>query len=165
MTTEESKVTEEEPQSTEERIGALEEVVTELIDRVEDIVKTIETVKKTAVTKPKGKFGGKRQRTPMKDVETGDIYISKAAVGKQFADKVGLEATNTFAWYTVEKQVRMKDGSPRFVEASPEEAAKAIADYDAQMAKEVAEANAKLEAEEAAKTEAAKKASESSKKK
>ncbi len=132
----------------ENRVEALEEVVNELIDKIEEVVKGYEALKKSGVGKPKGKFGGKRGRVPTKDLQTGVIYISKAAVGKEFAAEVGMSPADTFAWYTVEKTLKLKDGtSPRFVEAGEEEGAKAVAEYEAQLAKEVAKANAKLEAE------------------
>lgn len=150
-------VPEPEPEQTpEDRLKSLEDVVFELIDKVEEVTKSIESLKKTAVTKPKGKFGGKRTRTPMKDLKTGDLYISKAAVGKKYAAEVGKDPLDTFAWYTVEKQLRMEDLSARFVEAGEEDAAKVIAQHDAQVAKEVAEANARLEKERADEAKAGK---------
>jgi len=149
---------EEVPASIEERISAIEGVVMELIDKVEAIVKSVEDVKKTAVTKPKGLFGGKRKPTPTKDLKTGTVYASKAAVGKSLATEAGADPLDTMAYYTVIKNLKMSDGSDRFVDASEEEGAKALAEKKAQIEKEVAEANARIAAEEAAKAKAAKEA-------
>ncbi len=161
MTNPEKKTTEETeevPASPEERISALEGVVMELIDKVEAGVKALEEVKKTAVTKPKGLFGGKRKPTPTKDLKTGIVYASKAAVGKSLATEAGADPLDTMAYYTVIKNLKMPDGADRFVNASEEEGAKALAEKKAQIEKEVAESNARIAAEEAAKTAAATKA-------
>jgi hypothetical protein len=148
---------EQEVQATpEERIAALESVVMELIDKVEANTKAVENVKKTAVTKPKGLFGGKRTPTPTKDLKTGKVYESKAAVGKAFAAEAGADPLNTMAYYTVMTKLKMPDQTDRFVDANAEEAAKALADKDARIAKEVEESNAKIAADEAAKAAAAK---------
>ncbi len=145
---------EEVPASDTERIIALESVVMELIDKVEAAVKSVEEVKKTAVTKPKGLFGGKRTPTPTKDLKTGIIYASKAAMGKALAAEAGADPLDTMAYYTVIKNLKMADGGDRFANASDEEGAKALADKKAQIEKEVAESNLRLEAEAKAKAAA-----------
>ncbi len=161
MTTENENKTPEEvevPASDSERIGALESVVMELIDKVEAMTKLVEEVKKTAVTKPKGLFGGKRQPTPTKDLKTGTVYPSKAALGKALAAEAGADPLDTMAYYTVIKNLKMADNSDRFANASEEEGAKALAEKKAQIAADVAEANVRLEkeaAEKAAKEKAA----------
>lgn len=140
----------EKPKTAEEKIKALEDVVFELIGKVEDLTKTLTTVQKTAVTKPKGLFGGKRAQSPMKDLKTGEIYPSKAALGKNLAEEAGADPKDTFAYYKVISVLKMADGKDRFVPASSEEAAKAIADQKAKLEAEVAERNKQLEAEAAA---------------
>lgn len=138
------------PKTLDERMDAVESVMLELIDRVEKLTQSTEAFKKTAVTKPKGLFGGKREPTPMKDMKTGTVYPSKAAVGKQFATEAGADPKDTMAYYTVLKTLKMPDSTDRFVVANAEEAAKARADYKAAIEVQVAETNKKLEAEAAA---------------
>jgi len=135
----------------DQRLEAIEGVVFELIDRVEKLTKEYEGFKKQAVTKPKGLFGGKRTPTPMKDLKTGKVYPSKAAVGKSFGTEAGGDPLNTMVYYTVMKVLKMPDGADRFVEASEDEAAKSRAEYQKQIEVQVAEANARLEAEAEAK--------------
>lgn len=146
------------PKTAEERIEAIEGVVFELIDRVEKLTKSTDDFKKQAVTKPKGLFGGKRTPSPMKDLKTGKVYPSKAAVGKNFATEAGGDPLNTMVYYTVMKVLKMPDGTDRFVEATEEEGIAARAEYQAQIEKEVAEANARLAADEEAKAKAEKEA-------
>jgi len=136
----------------EERVDALEDVTAELIGMMEGFAKDVAAAQKAAAaaSKAKGLFGGKREQTPTKDLMTGKVYISKAAVGKAFASEVGLEPTNHFAWYRVYSQLRMKDNSPRFADASVEEAEKIRAEVKAEMEKLEREAMAKMEAEEKA---------------
>ena len=152
-----------------QKISVLEGVVGELLDRVESLVKEVASVKKTATTAAtaapvkKGLFGGHRQQTPMKDLLTGIVYISKAAVGKAFAAEIGEDPANTFVWYKVFTKLRMPkdnkaglaEGSERFVAATEDEATKVRADVAAQAEKERAEAQALLDAEEAKKAAAA----------
>lgn len=145
----------ETPKTSEERIKALEDVVFELIGKFEEFTKEFKGFSKQVVTKPKGLFGGKREATPQKDLKTGTVYPSKAAVGKNFAAEAGADPADTMAWYTVLKVLKMPDGVDRFVDASPEEAAKSRAEYKAKIEAEVAEKNRQLEAEEAKKTAAA----------
>ena len=135
------------PVTLSERVTNLEDVLTELLDKFEEQAKAVETLKKTTVSKPKGKFGGNRTRTPIKDLKTGKLYVSKAQAGKVFASEVGMEPSNTFAWYTVEKQIRMDDNSPRFVMASPEESAKIVTEYDADQQAMVDQAIKELQAQ------------------
>lgn len=153
-----------EERTPEARLEAIEGVVFELIDRVEKLTTAFEGLKKQAVTKPKGLFGGKRTPSPMKDLKTGTVYPSKAAVGKSFAVEAGADQLDTMAYYTVMKVLKMPDGSDRFIEASAEEAAKARQEYQAQVEAQVAEMNAKLQAEQEAAAKAAP-ASEQPKKK
>ena len=143
------------PRTSEQRLDAIENVVFELIDRVEKLTKEYEGFKKQAVTKPKGLFGGKRTPSPMKDLKTGIVHPSKAAVGKIFAVEAGGDPADTMVFYTVMKVLKMPDGSDRFIEASEEEGKKARADYQAKIDAEVAEMNKKLEAEQAAAAKAA----------
>lgn len=145
------------PQTIEERMEAVESVVMELITKVEELAKNFEGFKKTAITKPKGLFGGKRTPSPMKDLKTGKVYPSKAAVGKAFAAEAGGDPLDTMVYYTVIKTLKMPDGADRFVEAPAEEAAKAREEYQKQVQAEVDRRNAELDAE-AAKTQAEKKA-------
>lgn len=146
----EAEIKEEAPRTNEQRIEALEDVMIELIDKVESLAKDFGGFKKQAVTKPKGLFGGKRTPTPMKDLKTGIVYPSKAAVGKAFGAEAGGDPGNTMVYYTVMKVLKMADGSDRFVPASEEEGVKAREDYKAQVQAEVDAANARLEAEQAA---------------
>lgn len=145
----------ETPRTPEQRLDAIESVLMEVIDKVEKLSTTVTTVQKTAVTKPKGLFGGKRTPTPMKDIKTGLVHASKAALGKALAAEAGADPADTMAYYTVIKVLKMPDGTDRFTPASPEEAAKARAEYDAKVKKTVDEMNAKLEAEREAATKAA----------
>jgi len=145
----------ETPKTIEQRMDTLESVMFELIDKVEDIAKQVTGVKKQTGTKAKGLFGGKRTPVPMKDLKTGKVYPSRAAVGKAFAVEAGGDQFNTMVYYTVVKVLKMPDGSDRFVPASPEEGAKARAEAQAKLEVEVAAANARLEAEQAAKDKAA----------
>lgn len=149
----EAEVAEE--RTVDQRLDAIEGVVFELIDRVEKLTQAFEGLKKQAVTKPKGLFGGKRTPSPMKDLKTGKVYPSKAAVGKNFAVEAGADQLDTMAYYTVMKVLKMPDGTDRFVEASADEGAKARAEYQAKIDAEVAESNAKLQAEQEAEAKAA----------
>ncbi len=146
------------PASPEDRLDALEGVVFELIGKVEEVVKEIAGVKKSTVQKAKGLFGGKREPSPMKDLKTGTVYPSKASLGKNLAVEANADPLSTMAYYVVIKNLKMPDGTDRFVEASPEEGAKALADKKAQIEKEVAEANKRLEKEAAEKAAAEAKA-------
>ena len=141
--------------SPEERLEAIEGVVFELIDRVEKLANGFEGFKKQAVTKPKGLFGGKRTPTPMKDLKTGIVYPSKAAVGKNLGAEAGADPLDTMAYYTVIKVLKMPDGADRFVEASAEESAKSRAEFQAKIEADVAESNARLQAETEAEAKAA----------
>jgi hypothetical protein len=128
-------------------MDALEGVVFELIDRTENLTKGFEGFKKQAVTKPKGLFGGKRAPTPMKDLKTGAVYPSKAALGKWLGAEAGGDPLDTMVYYTVIKVLKMPDGADRFVEASVEEGTKARAEAQRKIDEDVARRNAELEAE------------------
>lgn len=126
----------------EETVGALATAVTSLQKDVDDIKKA---PKATGTAVKKGLFGGKREKQAIKDSKTGKIYVSKSAVGKLLAGEADTTADDHFAWYKL-----MAKFPDRFVTASPEEATKAQAVEDARIAKEVEEANKKLQAEAAA---------------
>lgn len=157
-------------ESNSAQIENINAVLGDVIDKLAEMTKAITETKAVATTaaaagkKTTGLFGGKRKQTPMKDLLTGDIYISKAAVGKKFATEVGKEPTDTFAWYTVMNKLKMpksdKAGAPaensdRFVAASDAEAAAVKAKVAAQAEVERAETQKRLDAEEAAKNKAA----------
>lgn len=138
------------PKTVDQRVEALEGVIMELIGTVEELAKSQSTLAKTAVTKPKGLFGGKRTPTPMKDLKTGNVYPSMAAVGKALATEAGADPLDTMAYYTVIRVLKMPDGTDRFVKASEEEGAAARAEQQKKIDAEVAEMNKKLQEEEAA---------------
>ena len=146
----EAEVPGTEERTPEDRLEAIEGVVFELIDRVEKLTKEYEGFKKQAVTKPKGLFGGKRTPTPMKDLKTGQVYPSKAAVGKNFGAEAGGDPLDTMVYYTVMKVLKMPDGTDRFVEATAEEGTKAREEYQKKIEADVAEMNLKLQAEQEA---------------
>jgi len=134
------------------RVEVLEETVLELIDKVEEQGKTIAGLEKTVVKKSTGLFGGKREKTAIKDSETGKIYPSKASVGKALATLIeGGDPGDHFMWYKLQAKFPQS-----FVVASTEEAEKVWADEKARQETEVAEANARLEAERKAKETAEK---------
>ena len=124
------------------RLESLEEVVLELAEKVNNLTNEVSQLKKTAVKKPAGLFGGKREKVAIKDTKTGKVYVSKSAVGKALAPEADTDAEDHFAWYKL--QAKFPD---RFVEASAEEKAKADAEEAARIAKEVEEANKRLQAE------------------
>lgn len=126
------------------RLDTIEETVTELIDTISGLAERLDKVEKTTVKKKAGLFGGKRERVAIKDVKTGVIYVSKAAVGKALATEADTTAEDHFAWYKL--QAKFPD---RFVEASDEEKAKAEEVEKAEVAKWKAEHDAELAAEAA----------------
>jgi len=128
------------------RIEALEETVLQLADKVEEITKVMATLSKTTVKKSAGLFGGKRERVAIKDTTTGEIYVSKAAVGKALAKEADTTPEDHFAWYKL-----MGKFPDRFVDATAVEKAKVEKEDADRIAKEVDEANIKLAQEEAAK--------------
>jgi len=125
---------------------AVEEVVVSLIDKVEELTKKIESLEKTSVKKSAGLFGGKREKTAIKDTKTGKIYPSKASVGKNLAKEFNLDINDNFAWYKIISQA-----PERFIPAGEEEAKAVWAEQEAQLQKSVEEENKKIAAEEAAK--------------
>ncbi len=127
------------------KIDQLEDSILELIDMVGGVVERVDKLEKTAVKKSTGLFGGKRGRTAIKDATTGVVYISKSAVGKALAGEADADPLDHFAWYKL--QAKFPD---RFVEASEVEKTKVEAEEKARVEKEVAEANAKIAAEEKA---------------
>ncbi len=127
------------------KVDQLEESLLELIDMVSGVVERMDKLEKTTLTKPKGLFGGKRGRIAIKDTTTGTVYVSKAAVGKALAKEADTDPLDHFAWYKL--QAKFPD---RFVDASEEEKTKVEAEEKARVEKEVAEANKRIAAEEAA---------------
>jgi len=124
---------EEKPKS---KVDILEETVLKLIDTIEVLAKKVDSLEKTSVKKKSGLFGGKRERTAIKDTKTGTIYVSKAAVGKALAGEFNLDPLDHFVWYKITAQE-----PERFVEASAEEAQKVWKEEEERIAKEVEEAN------------------------
>jgi len=134
---------EEKPKS---RIEALEDTVLEIAEKLEELVKSQATLSKTTVKKSAGLFGGKRERIAIKDTQTGEIYVSKAAVGKALATEADSTAEDHFAWYKL-----IAKFPDRFVDASANEKAKVEKEDAERMAKEVEESNVRLAKEEAEK--------------
>ena len=141
-----------EPKTIDERMEAVEGAMTTILDMLESQAKKIAEVDKKAVKKSSGLFGGKRQKTAIKDTKTGKIYPSKARLGKELSGKEGFEGIdpgNNFAYYQI-----VAKAPDRFVDASDEEAEKAWEVERVAREKEVEEANKKLAEEEAAKAKA-----------
>ena len=131
--------------SVDKRLDDITEVVDALIDKVEDMASKYGELEKSAVKKSKGKFGGKREPVAIKDMKTGNVYHSMAAVNKRFGHEIGIDPyVETMGFYKIEKQLLLDDGSPRFVRASAEEAEKVQAEEQARREAEVAAANARL---------------------
>jgi len=128
------------------KLDALEETVGELIDTVQGIAERMDKLEKSAVKKKAGLFGGKRERTAIKDTKTSIVYVSKAAVGKALAGEADTAPDDHFAWYKL--QAKFPD---RFVDATPEEKAKVEADEKAKMEAFVKSENERIAKEEAAK--------------
>lgn len=136
------------------RIESLEETVLQLIDVVQEQGKKVDQLTKTTVKKSVGLFGGKREKTAIKDSVTGTIYPSKASVGKALYTLIeGGDSADHFMWYKL--QAKFPD---RFVEATEEEAKKVWAAEEAKRQVEIEAANKKLAEEEKAKTDAEAKA-------
>ena len=136
----------QEPKTTEERITSLEDGMGTILDMLEGLTKKVTEVDKKAVKKSSGLFGGKRTKTAIKDTTNGKIYASKAQMGKVMAKEFGLDPGNNFVYYQI-----IAKAPERFVDASEEEATKAWEAEKAQIEKDRAEAQTKLDAEEAAK--------------
>jgi len=135
-----------EPEKPKTKLDALEETVGELIDTVQGIAERMDKLEKSTVKKKAGLFGGKRERTPIKDTKTNVVYVSKAAVGKALADEADTAPDDHFAWYKL--QAKFPD---RFVDATPEEKAKVEAEEKARMDAFVKAENERIAKEEAAK--------------
>ncbi len=146
-----------EPTKTiEERMSALEDATGTILDMLEGLTKKVTEVDKATVKKTKGLFGGKRTKTAIKDTKTGTIYPSKARMGKELAGKddfKDLDPGNNFVYYQI-----IGKAPDRFVDASDEEAEKVWEAEKARIAKEVEEANKRLQAEQKVKDEAEAKA-------
>jgi len=131
----EKKVAEEvKPKS---RLELLEEQVAALTAMTEEL-------KKRPFAK-RQLFGGKTERNPVKDTKTGKIYISKSGVGKALAAEFGLDPADKFVWYKIRSQA-----PERFVDATEEESAKVVAEYEAEVAANLAKAEAESAATAAA---------------
>jgi len=128
--------------------GALE-LIEKLSGRMDTFEKGLTSVEKKASGKATGLFGGKREKTAIKDTKTGILYSSKAAVGKKLAAEFGADPGDHFAWYKI--QAKAPD---RFINATPEEAAKIWAEDKAAQDKKIEESNKRLAEEEAAKAKA-----------
>jgi len=133
------------PVTLEQKLQTVEDVLFELIDKFEKLSEQFEGLKKNAVTKPKGLFGGKREPVPVKDLATGEVYPSMSAVNKAFGPEVGIDPyANTMGYYTIEKKLRLEDGSARFVPAPEDEAKAAREKYQAELEAEIARQNEEL---------------------
>jgi len=141
--TQEKKPEGEKPKT---KVDALEEAMLSLMEMVETLGERIGKIEKTAVKKSTGLFGGKREKTAIRDTKTGKIYPSKAAVGKALAGEFELDPLDHFSWYKI-----ISKAPDRFVSASEEEAQKVWKEEEEKRAKEVEEANKKIAEEEAAK--------------
>lgn len=149
------KKTQEDP--VQKRLDDLTDVVTGLIDKVEELAVKQGDLEQATVKKSKGKFGGKREPVAIKDLKTGKLYHSMAAVNKAFGHEIGIDPlVETMGFYKIEKQLLMDDGSPRFVRAEPEEAERVQAEEQARREAEVAEVNARLTEQKDAATKEAK---------
>jgi len=144
----------EQKEAPKSKVDILEETTLKLIDAIEALAKKVDSLEKTSVKKKAGLFGGKRERTAIRDTKTGAIYVSKAAVGKALASEFNLDPLDHFVWYKITAQE-----PDRFVDASAEEAQGVWKAEEERIAKEVEEANkeAAAEAEKAAKEEKPKK--------
>lgn len=142
MTTDEAKKT---------RMEVLEETVATVIERLDELDKKVATIEKTGGGKPKGLFGGQRERKAMKDTQTGIVYVSKAALGKALATEADTTEDDHFAFYKLDSKF-----PDRFVEATADEKKKVEDEEAAKREKEQQEEQARLEAQaaEAAKKEA-----------
>jgi len=127
------------------KIDALEDSLLKMIDIIEDLGKRVEKLEKTSVKKAAGLFGGKKERTAIKDTKTGIIYVSKAATGKALAAEFNFDVLDHFAWYKI-----ITAAPDRFVDATEEESQGVWEKEKKEREKEVAEANKRL-ADEAAK--------------
>ncbi|MCJ7654812.1 MAG: hypothetical protein MUO97_05850, partial [Dehalococcoidia bacterium] len=136
------------PEAPKSRLEQLEDTVLQLIDMVKELSDKVSTVEKTSVKKAVGLFGGKREKTAIKDKTTGTVYPSKAAVGKTLYKEIeGGDPADHFMWYKLLS--KFPDRWETLSKDNPE-AVKIWADEAAAKAKEVEEANKKLEAEAAA---------------
>lgn len=135
-----------------DRVEAIEETLGKLIDICQEITTRMDSLEKTTVKKTKGLFGGKREKTAIKDTKTGKIYPSKASVGKALATEFNEDPGDHFVWYKITAKA-----PERFVDASAEEAEKCWAEEKARIEAEVAEANKRLAEEEAKKVKEGKK--------
>ena len=126
----------------ETKVKALEEIVHNLVIQVDNNTNQLESL---ANNKSTGLFRGKRARVAIVDTKTHKVYISKSAAGKALAKEADTTPEDHFAWYKL-----IAKFPDRFVEASPEEKAKAEKEQEARVAKEIEEANANSVKEEEA---------------
>lgn len=132
-------------QAQPSRLELLEAKQDVLEQRIADLEKTIASgVKGTAGPKPK--FGRTRAASPTKDSKTGALYESKSACAKAVAAEFNLDPDDHFAWYQI-----IKLAPDRFVPCNEQETAIVAKMREERIAKEQAELDAKLAAEEAGK--------------
>ena len=112
-------------------------------EKIAELEARLATVEKRPYAK-RQLFGGKTERNPIVDTKTGKIYISKSALGKNLAAEFSLDPADKFVWY----KIRAK-APDRFREATEEESAKVLKEYEDQIAAE----QAALEAAEKAKAQ------------
>jgi hypothetical protein len=117
-------------------------------EKIANMEERLESVEKRPTAK-RQLFGGKTERHVIVDTKTNAVYVSLSAIGKSLAKEFGFDPGDKFVWY----KIRAKDPG-RFREATEDEKAKALADYEAKIAAE----QAKLEAENKAAEDAAAKA-------
>lgn len=127
---------------TKTKIDALEDNLLELISVMEGLSGRMDKLEASAVKKSPGRFGGKRERTATKDVTTGVVYISKAAVGKALAGEIDADPLDHFVFYKL-----VKAFPDRFVDATPEEKAKVEVVEEKRIEAERAAAQTKLDQE------------------
>lgn len=120
------------------RLEILEDTVANLTTALTAATDKIAELEKSGIGKKAGLFGGKRERTAMKDTKTGVVYISKSALGKCLATEADTEPLDHFAYYKL-----MAKFPDRFVEASAEEKAKVEKEEEDRIAKMMAEEEAK----------------------
>jgi len=130
-------------QAQPSRLELVEAKLDVIEQRIADLEKKIMEGAK-ASTGPKQKFGGNRGASPTKDVKTGLLYESKSACAKAVAVEFGLDPEDHFAWYQLIKQA-----PDRFVSCNEQEAAIVAKMRAEREAREQAELDAKLAAEQA----------------
>lgn len=128
---------EEEKGKTKSRIELLEERIAELETSYLAVLDWQGKAEKSGLVKKAGLFGGKRERMAMRDTQTGMVYVSKSALGRELAAEADTDPTDHFAWYKL-----MAKFPDRFVEASEAEKAKVEKEEEERLAAELATAEA-----------------------